>query len=147
VHLYVAEVWPVKGRPDEDDSDLNGVIFLLDRSQTPESELSEQTALQTVPQPEPPPHNSAEIRFKLRTPSNVTVDVYPEREESAVFHWMERDLPANVTTNVTWNFQTSMRQPIRNGWYTSRIRATSTRIGAFQPDLAILFLVRTGPRT
>ena len=139
--LVTALFGVISSRSDYDEFD--GVIFLLDSEKTKDGELLRQVGLLAATRPKSPPHKGVDLSFQLATPSNVQLDVYAERHKESLFSWKQNDLPANKNVLVPWDFIPS--KPVAPGWYNARIRADSTIPGQIQPDLAILFNLRSSP--
>ncbi len=128
----------MSGREAEDS--LDGVIFLLDKKQTPETELLQQKDFKSVPEPEPPPHKKVIFNYVLRVHSDVDLAVYPERESKLKFQLAEKDVPANTVATAVWDL--SQDPSVQNGWYVGRLKCDSRNSREFQPDMAILFKIQ-----
>ncbi len=119
--------------------DPDGVIFLLEPKQTPDTELLKQKDFKSVAMPNPPPHQDVTFRYVLRTPSDVKLSVVPEGGGPTLFIRSDRDLPANRVLETPWKLADT--PGAKAGWYTARFRCNSRTPGVFQPDMAILFRI------
>jgi hypothetical protein len=131
VRLYVAAT--------RKEDDVDGVIFLIEPSKTPDAELRRQKDFKTVAMPDPPPHQDLTFRYVLRTPSDVNLSVVPEGGGAVVFSRSDRDLPANQVLETPWKLTAT--PAVKTGKYTARFRFTPRTEGARQPDMAILFRI------
>jgi hypothetical protein len=142
VVLYVSSGSLLTSAAPSDNDSLDGVIFLLDTDQTTDAELLKQKDLKALAEPQPPPHRRVRINYLLRAASDVTLTISPETSSEAVFRTTDKDLPASTLNTVVWKLDDGPKVA-KTGWYVARLSCVSRMPGVFQPELVVMFQIRT----